>query len=73
MRPETKENLALAGKSVLLILGGIVASAAAVDLVVEGLRARTLAYLVVGLALAGVPLALAFRDAARAARAGHER
>lgn len=70
MRPGTKENLALAAKSVLLILGGIIASAAAVDLVVAGVRATTVGYLFAGLALAGLPLAFAFRDAVRGAGRG---
>ena len=68
VRPEAKEGLALVGKSLLVVVGGVVTSAAAVDLVVDGFSARGLAYLAVGLALAGAPLALAFRDAARAGR-----
>lgn len=68
MRQETKETLALWGKSLLMILGGILVSAATVDLVVTGFTPRGLAYLVAGLALAGLPLGLAFRDAVRHGR-----
>lgn len=69
MRPETREGLALVGKSLLVIVGGILASAAAVDLVVAGAHPGNVLYLAAGLVLAGVPLALAFRDAVRAGRA----
>lgn len=69
MRPETKDALALAGKSVLVVLGGVLVSAAAVDLAVDGWSGQAGAYLAVGLLLAGAPLALAFRSSLRAGRA----
>lgn len=68
MRAETKDNLLLAGKSVLVIVGCIVTIAATVDLVVGGPRLRDLAYLLVGLLLVVPPVALAFRDAVRHGR-----
>ena len=72
MRPETREHLALVGKSVLVVLGGILASAGLVDVVVDGAGVENVAYLVAGLLLAGVPLLFAFRSAARAGRAPPE-
>lgn len=68
MRADQKENLVLVGKSLLLVIGGIVALAAIVELKVGGPSLRALAYLLVGLALALPPLVLAFRDAARSKR-----
>src|SRR5438094_160183 len=68
MRPEMKDNLLLVGKSILLALGGLIAVAATVELVVGGPSARAFEYLLVGLALAVPPLAFAFRDAVRAGR-----
>jgi hypothetical protein len=67
--PATKESLALVGKSLLFVLGGIVAVAALVQLVVSGPEWEAALYLLVGLALMVPPLALAFRDAVRNARA----
>ena len=68
MRAGVKDGLFLAGKTVLVLLGGILVSAATVDLAVEGFGVQAAIYLLAGLLLAGVPLGLAFRDAARHAR-----
>ncbi|MFA5860393.1 MAG: hypothetical protein WDA16_01730 [Candidatus Thermoplasmatota archaeon] len=68
MRAETKESIALVGKSVLLVLGGTISVAALVELGVGGPGVRAFVYLVAGLALAIPPLALSFRDAVRAKR-----
>lgn len=68
MRQETKDNLALAGKSLLVIVGGLLVVAATVDLVVGGPRLRDLAYLLVGLLLSVPPVAFAFLDALKAGR-----
>lgn len=70
MRPETKEWLALMGKTLLLVVGGVVAVAALVDLVVAGWTLVAAAYLLAGLLLCIPPIAFAFRDAVRAARRG---
>lgn len=70
MRQETKEWLLLMGKSILLILGGILTVAALVDLAVVGPNARALLVLAVGLLLAVPPLAFAFRDSLREAHKG---
>lgn len=65
---EVRDRFALVGKSILVILGGILVSAAAVDLIVAGWSLRAAGTLGVGLLFAGVPLGLAFRDAVRAGR-----
>jgi hypothetical protein len=82
VRQETKDWLALIGKSILLVLGGILVLAALVDLAVgepafrrgEGALATfeqsPALVLLLGLALALPPLGLAFRDALREARKG---
>jgi hypothetical protein len=70
---ETRENLALVAKSIVLVLGGLMAVSATVELVVGGVGARAVAFLLVGLALAVPPLGLAFRDAVRHARRQRER
>lgn len=58
------------GKSVVLIIGGILTVAALVDIVVIGWNLRATLVLLVGLALAVPPLAFAFRDALREAKKG---
>lgn len=68
MRAEAKEGLLLVAKSFLVVLGGILFAAGTVDLVVDGFNTQAAGSLLVGLALAGLPLGLAFRDAARHAR-----
>lgn len=55
----------LVGKSILLVIGGILAVAALVELSVGGWSVKAAAYLVVGLVLVGYPLGTAFRDAIR--------
>lgn len=55
----------LVGKSILLVLGGILAIAALVELSVGGWSVKAAIYLVVGLALVGYPLGTSFRDAIR--------
>lgn len=56
------------GKSVLVVLGGVLVTAALVDLVVDGWSVRGGLVLVMGLLLGVPPIALAFREAVRAAR-----
>jgi len=68
VRQETKDNLALAGKSVLVIVGGLLVVASTVDLLVAGPRLRDFASLLVGLLLCVPPLALAFADAVKHGR-----
>lgn len=70
MRPETRDWLFLMGKTILLVIGGILFVAGLVDLVVDGPDAQNLGALLVGLALAVPPLALAFREALAQARKG---
>lgn len=70
MREDAKDWLFLMGKSVLLILGGILFVAGLVDLVVDGYSHLAATVLVVGLLLAVPPMAFAFRDAMREARKG---
>lgn len=68
MRPETKDGLLLAGKTVALVLGGILVMAGLVDLIVTGLTWEGALVLLVGLLLTGLPVGFAFRDALRHAR-----
>lgn len=68
MQAETKETLLLLGKSLLLIVGGLFAVAALVELRVGGSSPRAWGTLALGLLLALPPLGLAFRDAARSRR-----
>jgi hypothetical protein len=68
VREDLKDWLLLMGKSVLFVLGGILVVAGLVDLVVAGLNLRAGLVLLAGLLLGVPPLALAFRDAVRAAR-----
>lgn len=70
MQEATRDNLLLVGKSLLFVLGGVMVVSAVVELGVAGWSLRAGGFLVVGLALCGTPLALAFRDAVRAARRG---
>ena len=70
MRDDVKEWLLLMGKSLLLILGGLMVVAGLVDLVVVGFNLRAGLVLAAGLLLAVPPLAFAFRDAVRDARKG---
>lgn len=70
MREDAKDWLFLMGKSILLILGGILFVAGLLDLVVDGYSHLAAGVLAVGLALAVPPLGLAFRDALREAKKG---
>ena len=70
MRAEVKDWLFLIGKSILVVVGGILLTAALVDLSVTGFNTTAVLVLVVGALLALPPIALAFRDALREARAG---
>lgn len=70
MREEVRDWLFLMGKSLLLIVGGILTVAALVDLSVIGWNTRAVLVLLAGLALALPPLALAFRDAVKEAKKG---
>ena len=70
MRPEARDWLFLIGKSILVILGGILGVAALVDLAVSGPNQRAFLVLAVGTLLGVPPLALAFRDAVREAKKG---
>lgn len=70
MREDQKDWLLLMGKSMLFVLGGVLVVAGLVDLVVAGPNLRAGSVLAVGLLLSVPPLALAFRDAVRAARRG---
>lgn len=72
MKPETKESWALLGKTVLLVIGGILVVAALVELVVGGWSARAGLVLLLGLLCVAPPLGFAFRDAVREARKGKE-
>jgi len=68
VRAETRETLALAGKTILFSLGGLLVVAALVDLVVGGLSWTAAGVLATGLVLAGLPLGFALRDALRHAQ-----
>ena len=70
MQAETKEWLLLTGKTLLLVIGGVLTVAALVELVVDGYSHVGAIVLAVGLALAVPPLAFAFRDAVGEARKG---
>lgn len=70
MRAEVRDWLLLMGKSVLLVVGGILVVAALVDLVVVGWNLRATLVLLLGLALAVPPLAFAFLDALKQAKKG---
>ena len=70
MRQEAKEWLLLVGKSILLVVGGILVVAALVELFVGGFSLLALGVLAMGLALAVPPLAFAWLDALREARKG---
>lgn len=70
MRQEAKEWLLLVGKSILLVVGGILVVAALVELFVGGFSLLVLGVLAMGLALAVPPLAFAWLDALREARKG---
>jgi hypothetical protein len=70
---ETRENLALVAKSIVLVLGGLMAVSATVELVVGGVGARALAVRQVGRARAVAPRGLAVRGAVRHARRQRER
>jgi hypothetical protein len=70
VREATRDNLVLVGKSLVFVLGGVMVVSALVELGVAGWSLRAGAFLAAGLALCGTPLALAFRDAVRAARKG---
>lgn len=70
MRAEVRDWLFLMGKSVLLVVGGILVVAALVDLVVVGWNLRATLVLLLGLALAVPPLAFAFLDALKQAKKG---
>lgn len=70
MRAEVKEWLFLMGKTLLLVVGGVLLAAALVELIVGGFSWLALGILALGLALAVPPLAFAFRDAVREARKG---
>lgn len=72
-RQEIVDWILLMGKSVLLVVGGILVVAGLVDLVVAGWNLRASVVLLVGLALAVPPLAFAFRDAVRATKGGADR
>jgi uncharacterized membrane-anchored protein len=70
VREETKETFATLSKTLLFVLGFILFVVGLLDLVVGGASLRALVALLLGALLAGTPLALAYRDAVRAARAG---
>lgn len=70
MRETTRDNLALVGKSLVFVLGGVMVVSSIVELGVAGWSLRAAGFLGAGLLLCGVPLVIAFRDAARAARRG---
>lgn len=70
MRQEAKEWIFLMGKSILVILGGILVAGGLVELVVAGPTKRGLGALAVGLLMCVPPMALAFRDALGEARKG---
>lgn len=66
----TRDFLLLMGKSVLMVVGGILVLGGLVDIIVLRGSWRGLGALVVGLLLCVPPLALAFRDAVGEARKG---
>jgi hypothetical protein len=70
VHPALKENLALAAKTVLFSLGGLLLVAALVDLVVSGPTWQGVAVLAAGALFAGLPFGFALRDALRHARRG---
>lgn len=70
MRPETRDHLALVGKSVLVAIGLVLVASAAVDVAVDGWAPASGITLLVGLLFMGFPLASAFSQAVRAARRG---
>lgn len=70
MQAETKEWLLLTGKTLLLIVGGVLTVAALVELIVDGYSHVAAIVLAAGLALAVPPVGFAFRDAVREARKG---
>ena len=67
---DRRDWLFLMGKSLLVILGGVLLTAGLVDLVVDGYSHLSAGILTLGLLLAVPPMALAFRDALREARKG---
>jgi hypothetical protein len=71
VRETTRDNLALVGKSLVFVLGGVMVVSSVVELGVGGWSLRAGGFLVGGLLLCGVPLLLAFRDAVRATRRGN--
>lgn len=70
MRQDVKDWLLLMGKSVLVIVGGILVAGGLVELVVAGPTKLGLGALAVGLLLCVPPMAFAFRDALAEARKG---
>lgn len=68
MRAEVKDWILLMGKSVLVILGGILVAGGLVELVVAGSTRKGWGALLVGLLLCVPPMAFAFRDALRGGR-----
>lgn len=70
MRQEVKDWIFLMGKSILVIVGGILFVGGLVDLVVDGYSHLAAGVLLLGLLIAVPPVALAFRDALREARKG---
>ncbi len=70
MRQEAKDWILLMGKSVLVIVGGILVAGGLVELAVAGPTRRGLGALAAGLLLSVPPMAFAFRDAVREARKG---
>lgn len=70
MRQDVKDWILLMGKSMLLIVGGILFVAGLVDLVVDGYSHLAAGVLALGLLLTVPPLAFAFRDALGEARKG---
>lgn len=67
---ERLDWLFLIGKTLLVIVGGILFVAGLVDLVVIGPTLQGTGVLFLGLALAGPPIAFAFRDAVKEAKKG---
>ncbi len=84
MRQELREWFALAGKTLLMIVGGILSIAALLQIIVTGdwfvrgdgfvdtFQKSAGLVLLLGLLLAVPPLAFAFRDALHEARKGHQ-
>lgn len=68
MRQGVRDGILLVLKTISVILGAILLMAALVDLVVTGITQRGLIVLVVGLAMVGLPVAFAFRDALKHGR-----